>query len=148
MNKLVESGRKEAQPSKEEVVYSLLHVAHSLEKRFEDALAKVDLSGPKFAALTHLMQAGEPLSLSECAQKMTCVRSNITQLMDRLEADGLVRRVQDPSDRRTVRAALTSLGVKRQAAGAQVVDRLHKEFARSLSAVDQAALRRALRALG
>jgi DNA-binding MarR family transcriptional regulator len=147
VNKSAQSARKEAQPSTQEVVHSLLHVAHSLEKRLEDALAKVDLSGPKFAALTHLMQAGEPLSLSECAEKLTCVRSNITQLMDRLEADGLVQRVQDPSDRRAVRAALTSLGIKRQAAGAQEVDRLHKEFAKSLSGVDQAALRRALRAL-
>jgi len=38
----------------------------------------------KFGALSHLVKEGEPLSLSECAMKMTCVRSNITQLVDRL----------------------------------------------------------------
>ncbi|TMG94648.1 MAG: MarR family transcriptional regulator, partial [Betaproteobacteria bacterium] len=74
------------------------------EKRLEDALEKVGLSNAKFGALTHLVEAGEPLSLSECAARMTCVRSNITQLIDRLEADGLVRRVDDPADRRGVRA--------------------------------------------
>jgi DNA-binding MarR family transcriptional regulator len=138
---------KDSMGSGPEVMFSLLHAAHSLEKRWEDALARVDLSGPKFAALTHLVRAGEPLSLSECAERMTCVRSNITQLVDRLEADGLVRRVEDPSDRRTVRAELTALGVKRQAAGAREVDKVQKEFARMLSGVDQAALRHALEAI-
>ena len=128
-------------------MHSLWGAAHSLEKRYEDALGKVGLSGPKFAALTHLVQAGRPLSLSECAERMTCVRSNITQLMDRLEADGLVERVEDRSDRRAVRAALTSLGVQRQAAGAQEVGKVQEEFARTLSGIDQAALRRALEAI-
>jgi DNA-binding MarR family transcriptional regulator len=38
---------------------------------------------------------------------MACVRSNITQLIDRMQAEGLVRRIPDPQDRRSVRAALT-----------------------------------------
>ena len=128
-------------------MFSLLHAARSLEKRWEDALGKVGLSGPKFGVLTHLVQAGGPLSLSECAERMTCVRSNITQLMDRLEADGLVQRVEDPSDRRTVRAALTSLGLERQTAGAREVQKVQKEFAQTLSGIDQTALRRALEAI-
>ena len=126
---------------------SLLRAAHSLEERWEDALEKVGLSGPKFAVLTHLVQAGEPLSLSECAEKMTCVRSNITQLMDRLEADGLVRRIEDPADRRTVRATVTALGVKRQAAGALEVETVQKEFGKTLSGIDQVALKEALEAI-
>jgi DNA-binding MarR family transcriptional regulator len=66
---------------------------------------------------------------------MTCVRSNITQLVDRLEADGLVRRVDHPSDRRGVMAApLTPLGVERQAAGAKLVDEVKRQFAKTLRA--------------
>ena len=85
--------------------------------------------------------------MSECAARMTCVRSNITQLMDRLEAEGLVRRVDDPSDRRGVKAVVTPLGAERQAAGATKMARLQKEFAKTLSGVDQGALARALAAL-
>jgi DNA-binding MarR family transcriptional regulator len=129
------------------LMYSLLHAARAVEGRVEDALGKVGLSGPKFGVLTHLAQAGEPLSLSECAEKMTCVRSNITQLIDRLEADGLVQRREDPSDRRAVRAALTALGAKRQAAGALEVEKVEKEFARALAGIDRAGLRRALEAI-
>jgi len=128
-------------------MFSLLHAARLLEKRWEDALEKVGLSGPKFGVLTHLARATEPLSLSECAEKMTCVRSNITQLMDRLEADGLVQRMEDRSDRRTVRASLTPLGVKRQAAGAQEVDKVLKDFSKSLVGFDQVALMRTLEAI-
>ncbi len=76
-----------------QLMFSLIHTGHAVEQRLEQALAQVGLSLAKFGALTHLVEAGEPISLSECATKMTCVRSNITQLVDRLEADGLVRRV-------------------------------------------------------
>jgi DNA-binding MarR family transcriptional regulator len=39
----------------------------------------------------------------------------MTALIDRLEADGLVVRSQDPSDRRSVRAQLTPAGIERHA---------------------------------
>ena len=130
-----------------QMMYSLVRAAHVLESRLEEALEKVGLSMPKFGALSHLVKEGEPLSLSECATKMTCVRSNITQLVDRLEADGLVRRVEDPEDRRAVRAAVTALGKERYAAGVRQVERVQAEFAETLSGIDQGALERVLSAI-
>jgi DNA-binding MarR family transcriptional regulator len=129
------------------LMFALINTGRAVEQTLEKALAQVGLSLAKFGALTHLMEAGEPISLSECAEKMTCVRSNITQLMDRLEADGLVRRVKDPQDRRTVRAALTRLGVERQSAGAKEVARAQADILKSLGGINQRALRRALSAL-
>ncbi len=128
-------------------MFSLINAGHAIEQRLEEALTQVGLSLAKFGALTHLVEAGEPLSLSECATKMTCVRSNITQLVDRLEADGLVRRVGDPKDRRAVRAAVTPLGAERQAAGAKEVARVQAELAKTLNGMDHGALRRALSAI-
>jgi len=131
-----------------QLMFSLVNAGRAIEQRLEEALARVGLSLAKFGALTHLVEAGEPLSLSECAKKMTCVRSNITQLMDRLEADGLVRRVEDPRDRRAVRAAVTRLGAERQTAGAKEVARVQAELAKTLSGKDRgASLRRALSAI-
>jgi len=127
-----------------QLMFSLVNAGRAIEQRLEEALAGVGLSLAKFGALTHLVEAGEPLNLSECARKMTCVRSNITQLMDRLEADGLVRRVEDPRDRRAVRAAVTPLGAMRQAAGAKVAARVQGELARTLNDRDRGALERAL----
>ena len=136
-----------AKPATGQVMQSLVHAAHAVENRVEEALQAVGLSSPKFVALTHLVRAGETLSLSECATKMTCVRSNITQLVDRLEAEGLVRRVDHPNDRRGVLAEVTPLGRERQAAGARAVEKVESEFARTLSAVDHGALLRALSAM-
>jgi DNA-binding MarR family transcriptional regulator len=129
------------------ISFSLIHAAHNIESRLEEALANVDLSGPKFAALATLVSQDQPLSLSELAEKLTCVRSNVTQLVDRLEADGLAKRIDDPSDRRGVKAEVTKLGRERHAAGAKVVNKVHEEVRKQLSAVDQAALKRALDAI-
>lgn len=128
----------------EKIAFSLIHAAHSIESQFEKALATVNLSTPKFAALSVLIAHDQPLSLSELAEKLTCVRSNVTQLVDRLEVDGLVKRTDDPSDRRGVRAEVTKLGRERHIAGLKVVNEVHEEVAKQLSAVDQSVLKRAL----
>jgi MarR family transcriptional regulator for hemolysin len=130
-----------------QLMFSVVNAGRAVEQRLEEALAPVGLSLAKFGALTHLVEAGEPLNLSECAKKMACVRSNITQLMDRLEADGLVQRVEDPQDRRAVRAAVTRLGAERQAAGAKEVAKVQTELAKTLDGMDHSALQRTLSAI-
>jgi DNA-binding MarR family transcriptional regulator len=151
MNKRVTPPRRAtaraAVPPAEQMMFSLVHAARGIEQRLEAALEEVGLSAAKFAALTHLVDAAEPLGLGECAARMTCVRSNITQLMDRLEAEGLVRRIDDPADRRGVKAVVTALGAERQAKGAQQVTKVQKQFAKTLADVDQDAFARALAAL-
>jgi MarR family 2-MHQ and catechol resistance regulon transcriptional repressor len=113
--------------------------------RIAQAIAEgADLSVAKYSALKHLALSDEPLSLSEMAARLVCVRSNISQLVDRLEADGLVRRVEDPRDRRCVRAALTDLGRERQADGTHRLEEVREEIVEILSEVDRGALERAL----
>jgi DNA-binding MarR family transcriptional regulator len=133
-----ESGRLD--PS----LMSVLHAAAEWEGRIESALDTVGLSGAKFQALRHLVTAGGPLTLSELADQASCVRSNITQLVDRLEADALVERVDDRHDRRVIRAQLTALGRERYAAGAKLVDAVSAEFAASIPASDRAVLNKLL----
>ena len=144
MNRKSSVARKAPAEPAIEVMLTLMRAARAIEDRFEAALAKVDLSGPKFGALSVLVKAGEPLSLGDLAAKLTCVRSNITQLVDRLAADGLVRRVNDPHDRRGKRAAITALGVKRRVAGAQAIAKIEKELGAAMSGLDHAALKRVL----
>lgn len=131
-----------------EMMFSLLGAAHALEARIEERLGLVGLSMSKLGVLTHLVDAGTPLALSELAARLSCVRSNITQLVDRLEADGLVQRVNDPADRRSVRAAITGLGEQRQVAGARELATVREGFTEALSDTDRASLARVLTALG
>jgi DNA-binding MarR family transcriptional regulator len=129
------------------IAFALMHAGRRVEARLEQALAGVKLSGAKHAALSFLVAQDEPMSLSELAEKLTCVRSNITQLVDRLEADGLVNRTDDPGDRRAVRAELTRLGRERHAAGTKLVNAVLQDVAKELAAVDPKALKRALDAV-
>jgi DNA-binding MarR family transcriptional regulator len=128
-------------------MFRLIGAAHDLEGRLEAGLSTVGLSLAKHGVLRILADAGEPLSLSELAKRQACVRSNITQLVDRLEADGLVRRVPDPDDRRGINAVLTEAGAERQVAGARVIDEVRDAFSAALSDADRAALDRVLAAL-
>ncbi len=88
----------------------LLDAARVVEARAEGALSGVGLSLAKLGALRHLVLAAEPLTLSSLAERHCCGKSNVTQLIDRLEADGFVARVHDPADRRTIRAEVTAAG--------------------------------------
>ena len=71
----------------------------------------------------------------------------MTQLVDRLEADGLVKRLADPEDRRSVRAELTPLGKERQPVGEKAMKKVQSEFAASLTTRERTALEAALGAL-
>ena len=105
-----------------------LQSLHAVESRLEAALEPVALSLAKFGVLAQLAAAGEPLPLSTLAERRACVRSNITQLVDRLEADGLVRRSDDPKDRRSVRAELTEDGRARYETGLKALAKIEKEL--------------------
>jgi DNA-binding MarR family transcriptional regulator len=129
------------------VIRLFLQIAQAIEERLEEALEGVDLSLAKYSAIKHLALTDEPLSLSEMATRLVCVRSNISQLVDRLESDGLVRRVEDPRDRRCVRAALTDLGRERQDTGSRRLETVREEILEVLSEIDRGALERALERL-
>lgn len=119
---------------------AIMRAAAVIEAYAETRLASVNLSFAKQTALSHLVAAGEPLALSDIAQRLTCVRSNVTQLIDRLEADGLVQRVDDPSDRRMVRAELTPLGRERHTQGEETLRLAQQELMKRVPSKDAARL--------
>lgn len=125
----------------------LLRAAHRVTEALEAALEPLGLSLAKLGALSKLVDAGEPLPLSTLAARCACVRSNITQLVDRLEAEGLVARADDPRDRRSVRAALTEEGRRRQAAGVRALEKAEREMLAHVSRPKQEALLELLQAL-
>lgn len=92
------------------VIRGLLHTANAVHVHLETKLADIGLSLPKLAALSALREAGDSLLLSQLAERLSCVKSNITQLVDRLESDGFVKRGLDPADRRARLAVLTTAG--------------------------------------
>jgi MarR family transcriptional regulator for hemolysin len=137
--------RPDTQPS---TLLGLLGAAHRLEARLESGLAKVSLSHGKVAVLDALARAAQPLQLSEVASNNKCVRSNITQLVDRLEQDGLVRCAGDPGDRRVRLASLTDAGRSSYEAALEIFEQHERVFAHRLGADGTAALEMVLERLG
>lgn len=107
---------------------ALLHTASTVQAHAEVKLAAVGLSLPKLAALTALSEAGESLPLSQLAERLSCVKSNITQLVDRLEADGFVTRAGDPNDRRSRLAVLTPAGRDAYKKGTRIYEETERDL--------------------
>lgn len=127
--------------------FLMLGAAHEMEDHLETALGRIGLSLAKFRTLSHLAELKEPVPLSALADRCSCVRSNMTQLVDRLEADRLVERVSDPNDRRSVRAALTGEGWKRHAEGVRILEEMEARLFGHLEDSDKAALSRLVQLL-
>lgn len=122
------------------VALSLIETLHTVEARLEQALEAVGLSLAKYGVLSRLAEAGEPLNLSTLAERCSCVRSNMTQLIDRLEHEGLVERHADAQDRRAIRARLTKLGERRHADGVRALEGAEQGLLNGLEASQRAAL--------
>jgi DNA-binding MarR family transcriptional regulator len=65
---------------------------------------------PRFDLLAQLARAGEGMTLGDLSRRMMVTNGNVTGLVERLVADGLVARTPRPADRRTVSVALTESG--------------------------------------
>jgi DNA-binding MarR family transcriptional regulator len=128
-------------------LFAVLHASSVLEARVESRLGEINLSLAKLAALRQLSRAGDSLPLGQRAERLACVKSNVTQLVDRLEADGLVTRSPDPGDRRSRLAVLTDKGRQACSHGNDIQHRTERELFSVLSADETTQLRRLLRKL-
>jgi DNA-binding MarR family transcriptional regulator len=75
--------------------------------------AELDLTPPQVITLRRL-EADRPVPMSELARWLACDASNVTGIVDRLEARGLVERRPVPRDRRVKALALTVKGIEVQ----------------------------------
>jgi len=93
----------------------LLQVGFELvSAHFAAAVAEVDLA-PAQARALHELDLERPISMRELAERLKSDPSNVTGLIDRLEARGLVERRPDPRDRRIKGLALTAAGARLRA---------------------------------
>jgi DNA-binding MarR family transcriptional regulator len=121
-------------------LFDLLHAAGSAETFVEARLATVGLSLPKLAALRRLVEAGDSLPLGQLAERLACVKSNVTQLVDRLEADGFVSRAPDADDRRSRLAVITPAGRAAYEEGSRIHREAEGELFGVLTEAESAAL--------
>jgi DNA-binding MarR family transcriptional regulator len=119
----------------------LINSGRHAEARLDDALAAAGLTFMKWRALDSLLKAGEPVPLKQLPAQLGCVKSNVTQLLDRLEAEGVLRRVPDPEDRRGMRVELTDAGRAAHRAGREALESATQRLFAGLAQEDRDALR-------
>jgi DNA-binding MarR family transcriptional regulator len=127
-----------------QLIEALMQGSKHIEMQLDAALATVTLSAAKWNALRHLVTAGGQLPLGQLAAKLSCVKSNATQLVDRLEAENLVSRNPDPEDRRSVRAEITDAGRHSYELGLAVVETFERELLEEYSPEERILLRKLL----
>jgi DNA-binding MarR family transcriptional regulator len=92
-----------------EALSALRLAGRSLMQLQERWAEQHSLSSGRLGLMFRLMRCGDT-ALGDLAEGLDSTPRNITGLVDHLERDGLVERVPDPEDRRSVRARLTEKG--------------------------------------
>jgi DNA-binding MarR family transcriptional regulator len=92
----------------------LLRVARRAEGELREYLrVSHDTTLPRFDVLAALHRRQDGVTMSELGRMLLVSNGNVTAVVDRLETDGLVKRHQSETDRRTVFVVLTETGLAR-----------------------------------
>lgn len=89
----------------------IVRLGGSIERLFDKFYKTFKLSKPQFTALYRIYLTGEEgIQMSALGDQMSVSRANITSLVDRMVARGLIERVTNENDRRSVKAVITTEG--------------------------------------
>jgi MarR family transcriptional regulator, 2-MHQ and catechol-resistance regulon repressor len=87
----------------------LLRAGRAVLARVEPRLAQAGLTPTQLGVLEAILHKG-PLTQRDLGRKVLTSAGNMTDVVDKLEARGLVRRTRSPRDRRIAVVALTQTG--------------------------------------
>lgn len=82
-------------------------LARQMAAHNQDIAAEFGLTGPQARLL---VQLGDPLPMGQLAERLDCDPSNVTGMVDRLHARGLLERRAGEADRRVKHLTLTPAG--------------------------------------
>ncbi|HHY35349.1 MAG TPA: winged helix-turn-helix transcriptional regulator [Firmicutes bacterium] len=80
----------------------LRHVAFIIKKRGRDILSDFGITNPQFNALL-VLDSHPDITMGELCERLYLACSTATDLIDRMEKNGLLERRRDPEDRRVIR---------------------------------------------
>ena len=116
VDRFLESIRDDLPPELDLTVEAIVDRISGLSRRFkrlmEETLAAHDLTWGEWKVLGFLVRQGPPRRSSpgRLAEYAELSSGAMTNRLDRLERAGLIRRLPDPSDRRSVQVELTEAG--------------------------------------
>ena len=126
--------------------YLLKHVQLRFFELGAAALEPLGINGREAAVLRAIADR-YPVSQGEIARAMNVDRTTMVALIDDLQGKGLVRRRQDPDDRRKNAVELTDVGRDTARRAADAVERVERDFLGRLPSAEAAQFKKNLRAL-
>lgn len=125
-----------------DLVDAILYAAHRIRTSADASLREYGLSLPAYKVLRALENSDQ--SMREVSEILHVTPRTVTDMIDSLEARGLVARGPHPADRRVTLLRLTSDGRRHLAAAAAFANQSHGAAISGLSAQDQQTLLRLL----
>jgi DNA-binding MarR family transcriptional regulator len=119
--------------------YQLRRAQIAVFQNFARAMAAHDITPGRFGVL-EVIAANAGLSQSELGAILGIDRSTVVAVIDRLEKDGLVRRMKAPNDRRSHALKLSEKGAVTLAVLEQRVAAHERDIAGALSAAERKTL--------
>ncbi len=104
----------------------LIHSATLLERHLEQALTPLNLQLREYLALYMLADnEQESVSPTQLSEYLKATRTQVTRLLDSLEAKGLAMRIADTADRRSLALRLTDAGQQLLTEAIPLVEQAH-----------------------
>jgi MarR family 2-MHQ and catechol resistance regulon transcriptional repressor len=119
-----------------ETYVKLLRAARAVTARVEPRLTAYGLTTTQLGVLEAILHKGA-LTHRELGRKVLTSAANMTDVIDKLEARGLVRRVRSPADRRQVKVELSPCG---RSLIEDIFPRHAQDIAAAMAGLDAAAL--------
>lgn len=111
----IEDRLKTSQPienRRERALLNILHTGNALRTHFTAYFRERDLTEPQFNVLRILRgQQGRSMNLFEVGKRMVHRESNVSRIVDKLEAKGLVVRKEEETNRRRVDISILPQGL-------------------------------------
>ena len=120
------AAKDQVPPESLQAYVKLLRASKAVLARIERQLSAEGLTPTQLGVLEGVLHKG-PLTQRELGRKVLTSAGNMTDVIDKLELRGLVRRTRIPGDRRSVRVELTETGKA-------LIDGLFPRHAREIAA--------------
>jgi DNA-binding MarR family transcriptional regulator len=133
-----------------EGIVNRIHIlAKYLKRSFDETASEFGINKGELDVLKLLRRAGEPhrLSPSRLSEGLHLSSGAMTNRLDRLETQGLIRRLADPSDRRGILIELTDKGDEIFDSAIELQIEKEKALCDPLSATERKQLAKLLRKL-
>ncbi|CAN5854834.1 MarR family transcriptional regulator [soil metagenome] len=126
------------------VGYELKRAQHALRLRVDEALKRVGLTTPQYAALS-VLEASPGISGAELARRSFVTPQTMNAIVSKLESASLISRVADPTHGRVLQAYVAEEGKKLLSGAHRSVRNVEDHMLAGLNAAEKQRLLEALR---